>query len=224
MIPQTEIVGLVLAGGRASRMNFQDKALLPLHNRPLIEYVTSNAAAQVGKLVISANRNPHKYEYLGCPIIPDHDYNSDHDSDSDHGRANNYAGPLLGICSAMRWAQSRRAANNWNYLACFAADVPSFPENLVRLLSEHLLESNSVVACSRCEGQLQPLFSLWSLDTLAVLEAAIDRGIFGPKPLLPEMSSVIVDFEKREPGYFFNINSEQGLARAAELIKSQATD
>ena len=207
MIPVSEIAGIVLAGGRASRMNFQDKALLPLHGRPLIEYVASIAGEQVNRLAISVNRNPQKYDYLGYPVIPDYRHR--------------YAGPLVGIYSAMRWLKFEQEDEKWSYLACFAADVPSFPGNLIKLLGERLLESNSEVACCRCDQQLQPLFSLWSLDTLAVLDAALNRGIFGPKLLLPEMKSVIVDFKKIEPGYFFNINSEKSLTAATQLIEPQ---
>lgn len=207
MIPVEEIAGIILAGGKASRMRFQDKALLHLHDQPLIEHVIANAHRQVGRLAISANHNLHKYRYLGLPVIRD--------------AGNQYAGPLVGICSALRWFHNDQDKTGIKYLACFAADVPCFPNNLVAQLAEQLHQSDCEVTWCRCDGQLQPLFSLWRLNTLPALESAIASGLYGPKLVIPKFRNVVVDIEKLQAGYFLNINSEQLLATAQKLIKRE---
>ena len=63
--------GVVLAGGEASRMGGQDKGLIELNGRPLIEYVLAAFAPQVGSIIINANRNHAAYARYGHPIIPD---------------------------------------------------------------------------------------------------------------------------------------------------------
>ena len=207
MIHVEEIAGIVLAGGRASRMSFQDKALLHLHDQPLIEHVIANAREQVGSLAISANHNLYKYEYLGFPIIQDY--------------SNQYAGPLVGICSALRWFNADQDKTGIKYLACFAADVPCFPNDLIAQLAEPLSESDCEVAWCSCEDQLQPLFSLWALSTLPELESAIANGLYGPKLVIPKFRNVLVEIDKSQAGYFLNINSEELLAIAQKLIKRE---
>ena len=51
------ITGVVLAGGRATRMGGVDKGLQLLNGRPLWRHVADSLEPQVGRLVISANRN-----------------------------------------------------------------------------------------------------------------------------------------------------------------------
>ena len=60
--------------------------------------------------------SPH-YQKFGLPIVTDH--------------VQNYAGPLLGIFSAMRWFLESEQHRDIKYLACFAADVPEFPGHVV---------------------------------------------------------------------------------------------
>ena len=51
------ITGVVLAGGKATRMGGKDKGLLELNGQPLWQHVAGKLAGQVDTVVISANRN-----------------------------------------------------------------------------------------------------------------------------------------------------------------------
>ncbi|NNC55416.1 MAG: NTP transferase domain-containing protein, partial [Pseudomonadales bacterium] len=55
------IVGLMLAGGRGSRLGGKDKGLLELAGLPLAEHVARKIAPQVASLTISCNRNQQRY-------------------------------------------------------------------------------------------------------------------------------------------------------------------
>ncbi len=205
MIEKHQIVGVVLAGGKASRMNFKDKPLLSLGEIPLIEHVIANAGSQVGSLVISVNRNPEKFRYLGLPLIADFDQA--------------YAGPLVGICSALKWMIARGAEPGSSYLACFPADVPWFPENLVQSLCHAIEPANVKVAWTKCNEQVQPLFSLWTLGCLEMIEDEIRQGFYGPKLIMPKFDNVLVSFDQSEAGYFLNINTRENLLLAQKLIE-----
>jgi len=204
MIEVDEIAAVILAGGKASRMNYQDKALLNLHKKPLIEHVIAKIQPQVGEILVSVNHNPQLYEYLELPLIPD--------------LRNEYAGPLVGIYSAMHWLLDRKERNQIKYLACFAADAPSFPDNLVTRLASALPENNCQFAYCVCNGQIQPLFSFWSLHAFKSIEQALDKGMFGPKLLISQLDTIEVEIPLDEPGYFFNINSTESLDQAEKLI------
>ena len=62
-----QITGLVLAGGRGTRMGGADKGLQTLHGEPLAAHVLRRLAPQTGALLISANRHPDAYATLGAP-------------------------------------------------------------------------------------------------------------------------------------------------------------
>lgn len=83
---KTDILGVILAGGRSSRFG-KDKALGQLGGQRLIDHVVARAAPQVGGLAVSGR------DYgLGLPVIPD----------CEPGQ-----GPLGGLLSAVHWAQNK---------------------------------------------------------------------------------------------------------------------
>ena len=92
-----ELTGLILAGGRASRMDGNDKGLLTLDKRPLIAQVIRRLSPQVDHLLISANRNLHAYQQFGFEVLKD-DYDD-------------YRGPLalVALGGVRREAQTFRA-------------------------------------------------------------------------------------------------------------------
>ena len=206
MIQRQQITGVILAGGKSSRMGFCDKALIRLGGTPLIEHVIRNSSNQVGQLVISANRNPEKFEYLELPLIPD--------------IKQAYAGPLVGILSAMYWMISAGKGPDSTYLACFPADVPWFPDTLIKQLTRALETQCKRVAWSEGRGQTQPLFSLWSLETLPVIEQAVANGQFGPKLIMPLIDNVLVKFKNTDHRHFLNINTKKSLQVAENFTET----
>ena len=182
------------------------QGLIRLGGTPLIEHVIRNSSNQVGQLVISANRNPGKFEYLELPLIPD--------------IKQAYAGPLVGILSAMYWMISAGKSPDSTYLACFPADVPWFPDTLIKQLTRALETQCKRVAWSESRGQVQPLFSLWSLETLPVIEQAVANGQFGPKLIMPLIDNVLVKFKNTDHRHFLNINTKESLQIAESFIET----
>lgn len=110
---QTEITGIILAGGRGTRMGGVDKGLVQLGGIPLYQQVLSRLKPQVGQMAINANRNAARYRESGLAVIADVD--------------TDFAGPLAGMLAGLQYA-----ATQW---AVFApCDVPGFPTDLVEQL------------------------------------------------------------------------------------------
>ncbi|WP_034461497.1 molybdenum cofactor guanylyltransferase MobA [Buttiauxella noackiae] len=105
----TEVTGVVLAGGRATRMGGLDKGLINLNGQPLFEHVMSKLAPQVGSVVISANRNIEIYQSFGIDVLSD--------------TLPDYPGPLAGMLSAMQ-----HLSGEW-FLFC-PCDTPNIPDDL----------------------------------------------------------------------------------------------
>lgn len=108
-----DVCGVILAGGRATRMGGQDKGLLLLNGQPLWQRIFNRLFPQVGQIIISANRNLECYQQSGLPVISD--------------SLPDYPGPLAGMLSAM---QSQH--NDW-FLFC-PCDTPNIPQDLARQL------------------------------------------------------------------------------------------
>jgi molybdopterin-guanine dinucleotide biosynthesis protein A len=179
MIDIQHITGLVLAGGRGSRMGGIDKGLQVHRGMPLALHAVLRLAPQVGGLMINANRNLAAYESMGAPVWPD-------------------AGFLAGLerCETP-------------YLVTVPCDSPLFPQDLVLRLVAGLEADGAEIAmaATREEGELraQPVFSLMHTDVLESLvrftasgQRKIDKWTAGHR-------TVLVPFD--EAGAFANANT-----------------
>ena len=93
----TAPLGVILAGGRASRMGGGDKSLRPLAGRRVIDHVLERLRPQVAHMALSANGDPARFESLDLPVIAD--------------SMAEFPGPLAGVLAGMDWAAApgRRA-------------------------------------------------------------------------------------------------------------------
>ena len=197
-ITKDNICGVILAGGKSSRMRFENKALLALGGKPLIAHMIAGAQTQVEYLVINANRDLENFEKLAIPVMADA-YGPD-------------AGPLAGIITGMQFC--RKHFPEVKALACFPADVPWFPKNVVAQLAAALNADTTQVAWLCSNGQWQPLFSLWSLALEDVLGAALLDGVYSPMALIRSLPNSLIKFSGGEPGDFENLNTPEQLAIA----------
>lgn len=109
------ISAILLAGGAGRRMGGEDKGLLKLKDKPLVEWVLARIAPQVDEILISANRNLDAYSAFGYPVLPD--------------KTEGYAGPLAGIARGLLDAKHE-------LILSVPCDTPFLPDDLVaRLLS-----------------------------------------------------------------------------------------
>lgn len=153
MIERAEITGVVLAGGRGSRMGGADKGLQTYHGVPLALHALLRLSPQVGHAMINANRNLAAYESFGVPVWPD--------------ALPDYPGPLAGFLTALERCETP-------YLVTCPCDVPLFPHDYVARLAEALLREQSDIAMARApEGagpaMRQPVFCLMRVEMMESL-------------------------------------------------------
>ena len=141
--PLREITGLILAGGKASRMGGTDKGLVLLNGRPMIEWVIDRFRPQVGSLIFNSNTGGQRYADFGGPVVAD--------------TIGGYSGPLAGLHAGLTAATTP-------YLVCVPCDAPLLPLDLVTRLYSALIDSNAEVAVARTLRRLQPTFMLCRSD------------------------------------------------------------
>jgi len=195
------IAGVIVAGGVGSRMAYQDKPLLHVAGSTILQHIIERAQPQVTPLLLNVNRNYQQYSTYQLPIISD-----GHGSD---------AGPLAGILAAMQWI--RAAGLPVRHLACFPGDTPWFPGNIVSLMKHQLQSSGAQVAWLKTDGQLQPLFSLWSMNLADDIESALAQQHYSPRYFIESVSHKLLELNNLEAGMFLNINDDKALHAASTL-------
>ena len=148
------ITGVILAGGRGSRMGGADKGLQNFNGVPLALHTLMRLSPQVGEIMLNANRNLAAYESFGIDVWPD------------SSQMGEFAGPLAGFITALERCETP-------YLLTVPCDTPLFPVDLVARLSDAMARESAdfAVAAAEEDGQLrpQPVFCLMSTDLLESL-------------------------------------------------------
>ncbi len=192
----TRVVGLILAGGRASRMG-GEKPLMEFRGKPLIAHAIERARPQVDELLINA-AEPERYAQFGCSVI----------SDSIGG----FQGPLAGVLAGLDWVHANRKNASW--LATFACDAPFFPADMVERLIAGTEATCAGIAVAASGAQHHPVFAMWSTAIAASSKDLKDGESRKMDDFIEGYPNVRVMFAGGAVDPFFNINTPEDLARA----------
>jgi len=197
MINPTDITGLILAGGRGSRMGGVDKGLQNFNGMPMALHTLMRLQMQVGRVMINANRNLAAYESFGAEVWPD--------------VLEDYAGPLAGFMTGLERCES-------SYLVTAPCDSPRFPLDLVARLAEALEREDAEIAMAAApekdeQGVVKvrtlPVFCLLRVD---LLESLVDFTHQGGRKIdawTAQHKTVVVPFDRPgdDPLAFANANT-----------------
>ncbi|MBP6899764.1 MAG: molybdenum cofactor guanylyltransferase MobA [Burkholderiaceae bacterium] len=193
-IDTQDITGLVLAGGRGSRMGGVDKGLQNHLGLPLALHALLRLGPQVGQVMINANRNLGAYEAMGVPVWPD--------------ALADYPGPLAGFLAGLEHADTP-------WLVTVPCDTPNFPTDLVQRLAAAAAAEDAeiAIAATREDGQLQPqpVFCLMQTALLESLVAFVQGGQRKIDRWTGQHRLATVVFD--DAGAFFNANTLDELQR-----------
>jgi molybdopterin-guanine dinucleotide biosynthesis protein A len=198
-IATEDITGLILAGGRATRMGGVDKGLQSHRGIPLAMFTLLRLQPQVGPVMINANRNLGAYEAMGVPVWPD--------AQAD------YPGPLAGMLAGLEHCET-------GWLLTVPCDTPNFPDDLAARLARAAAEADAdiAMAATREDGvvQVQPVFCLLKAGLMESLVAFMHGGQRKIDRWTALHRCVEVVFDDAQA--FFNANT------VAELQKLQAPE
>jgi len=215
LIHPKDITGLVLAGGRGSRMGGVDKGLQMFRGRALALRALQRLqmGGGVDRILVNANRNLPEYASWGMPVWPD--------------TLSDYAGPLAGFLTGLQRCETP-------YLVTVPCDTPLLPLDLVARLAEALQAHRADIAMvaapeTDAQGQTrlrsQPVFCLLRvglLDSLAQFTAAGGRKIDAWTAL---HTTVLVPFDLPgdDPRAFLNTNTLAEL-QSLQTLQAPPTD
>jgi len=200
------ITGLILAGGRGSRMGGVDKGLqnfrgLPLALQTLMRLQLQSTPLQ--EILINANRNLSAYESLGVPVWPD--------------SIDGYAGPLAGFLTGLERCETP-------LLLTVPCDSPLFPLDLLERLVQALNEQDAdlaMAAAPESDGQVraQPVFCLLKVSLLESLVKFTQSGGRKIDAWTAQHRCALLAFDKHgdDPHAFANANTLQELLQLESI-------
>jgi len=182
------ISGLLLAGGRGTRMGHVDKGLQAFGGATMAAQVLARLAPQVATLAINANRNLDTYAAFGLPVWPDD--------------TPGYAGPLAGLEAGLRRCTTP-------YLLTAPCDSPFLPADLAERLYQGLQAADADLAVAVTEEnglrQPHPVFCLLKTSLAPVLSQYLAAGGRRMDGWYPQIKVAEVLFEDADA--FRNINT-----------------
>lgn len=192
-----DITGLILAGGRGSRMGHVDKGLQLFRGAPMALHVLMRLAPQVGSVMINANQNLAPYEAFGVSVWPD--------------QMQDFPGPLAGVQTGLVYCETP-------YLVTAPCDSPFLPADLVERLAEGLVDGNTDLAVAVTgDGetkQAHPVFCLMKASLLPHLTLFLQNG--GRKIDAWYESLAVAEVHFADEAAFRNINTREELHRYEE--------
>ncbi len=193
-IAPEQITGLILAGGRGSRMGHVDKGLQTFRGAPMVLHAIMRLSPQVGALMINANQNIGPYEGFGFPVWPD--------------QLGGFEGPLAGLQTGLLHCET-------DYLVTAPCDSPFLPQDLVERLAAELAAQDAelAVAVTEEDGRRQPhpVFCLMKTSVLSSLTIFLQAGERKIDKWYRSLKFVEVHFP--DDAGFRNINTIEELRR-----------
>lgn len=197
------ITGLVLAGGRGTRMGGVDKGLQNFRGMPLALHALMRLQLQVGQMLLNANRNLTAYQAMGVPVCSD--------------TLADYPGPLAGFLAGLERCQTP-------WLLTVPCDTPLFPMDLAaRLLTAAQRSGADIAVAAAPQGdgpdpsvvRVQPVFCLLRVQLLPSLREFLDQGGRKVGAWTAQHPCTVAPFDLPgdNPHAFFNANTLADLHR-----------
>ncbi len=150
MINKKDITGIILAGGKSSRMK-SDKGLLALGESLFIENII-NAASPLVKSIIIVSNSSH-YDEFGYKRVEDLIKNS---------------GPVAGVYTGLKHSKT-------DYNIVLSCDIPLITTEVLEKLIINTDEYSDVVQIVS-QGKTMPLVALYKKKCASIFEDLLNKG------------------------------------------------
>lgn len=196
-MPDATMTGLILAGGRSTRMGGRDKAWVTLAGMPLLAHAVTRLAPQVDRLAINSNNPAEQFADLGLPVLPDN--------------IPGFAGPLAGMHAGLQ-----HYPDDW--LIGVAVDLPGIPDDLVARLRAGIGEKLCAYAS---DGRRHALAILFRPGAAGPVRAYLDNGGRRVGEFLAAHGAAVPFNRPQDRNLFINLNTPEELRRAEQELSAR---
>ena len=199
---KNNILGVILAGGKSKRFG-DDKSTAKLGDKTLLDHSIEKIEKDFQEILIVTNKDT---------II-----SSKKNIFSTKDLIDGHLGPLVGVLSAMAWAQENKKKYDW--VATFPCDTPFFDENLIGKIKNFPKRSEKKLFFLKCGSRRHNIFGLWSLELKQTLLEDINNGHRKVEEWANKVGSEIIEIDDKNEYNFLNINTKEDLEKAKNKIK-----
>ena len=190
-----DITGIVLAGGRSKRMG-EDKSLLKLNGKSMVEYSINALKPLCIYVVISSNQLV--YDFTGCQVWPDEIPDQ---------------APIIGIYSCLKRSETEINI----FLSC---DMPLMSTEMLEFLLA-VSKDHDITVPIHENGRIEPLCGIYKKSAIGILKESIDKGNFSLKDCIRNAPHILVPVDNLEEftgqNLFRNINTPSDFKDISKL-------
>jgi molybdopterin-guanine dinucleotide biosynthesis protein A len=188
-IIREKATAIILAGGKSSRMG-EDKYLLPVNGKPLIQYIIDQLHGHFDEIIIGANE-PERFAFTNLKVVPDNEREK---------------GPLMGIYSCIQ-----ASSNDANFVT--ACDIPDMSIKLIKNMINLSVDFDIVMPVT-CSDNHEPLYAVYRKSILPYADQILANNGRRIIELLNYSKVKLIDF--KDQGWYQNLNIK---ADYSEFIK-----
>lgn len=207
MEEKNELTGIILAGGKSSRMGY-DKGLAIVNGKKMIEKVYEALSQVVDKVIIIANSD--SYDYLNLPVYED---------------IYKEIGPVAGIYTGLSHSTTEK-----NIIV--ACDMPFVSPQLLSNILDHI--GNNQIVVPTVNDHLEPLCGFYKKEILEELKEIIEMEVYPVHRVIEFFDHLALKINEEEMNastVFTNINKPEDIEqidksehRQTELINNKITN
>ena len=199
---ENNILGVVLAGGKSKRFG-EDKNLVKLGEKTLLEHVLSKISDKFKEILVVSSHNQEIKKLKNVTVIPDcfDDF-----------------GPLVGVLSSMKWVKENQKQYKW--IATFPSDTPFFETSIIEEYKKKINSNDSSLYFVKSNNKRHNIFGLWSVDLLETLENDLIKNNFRKvEEWANKIGVKTIDIKTTKFDSFFNINTKEDFEEAKKIQK-----
>ena len=196
------ILGVILAGGKSSRFG-SNKSLSKLANNKLIEHVINKIDTYFREILVVSNDSSLKIENQKIKIVKD--------------CVEGYLGPLAGVLSAMKYANSFE--NKFKWIITFPCDTPFFEKLIIEKMIEKAATPKEKIYFIKDKIQRHNIFGLWSTSLEDILEEDLKNNFRKVDLWADKIGCNFIEKDIQNENEFLNINTKKDLEMAEKIYK-----
>ena len=196
------ILGVILAGGKSSRFG-SNKSLSKLANNKLIEHVINKIDIYFPEILVVSNDSGLIIENKKIKIIED--------------CIKGYLGPLAGVLSAMKYANSFE--NKFKWIITFPCDTPFFERLIIEKMIEKTTFPKEKIYFIKDKKQRHNIFGLWSTSLESILEEDLKNNFRKVDLWADKIGCNFIEKDIQNKNEFLNINTKEDLELAEKFYK-----
>jgi len=182
------VTGIILAGGKSSRMG-EDKGFVLLNGKPMVQYIIEALKNVVDSIIIISNNEA--YNQFGYPVFSD---------------IIKEKGPVGGIYTGLYYSKTDK-----NF--CISCDVPLISSDFIKWMFKKNNTSNITLPLYR--GKVHQMIGVYPRNVLAKFKESTEKGYLKLSQVNKDLGCKIIDIEKDYANFdemiFSNINTHKEL-------------